>query len=190
MKKNILTIGIIVLFLTIATIRTASAGRDQDPAIEDIIITTSEQHLLLFANVANSFTPEMIAGARNGIPITFTFHIELEKIRNNWFDTTLLEKTLTHTLTFDSLKEEFHVTFSNKNRREKTNSLAKAKQLMTELSGVALIERSLLIPDAPYACHIKATLAENTLPLGMHYIVPFASLWNFETDWRTIEFRY
>ena len=37
---------------------------------------------------------------------------------------------------------------------------------------------------------IKATLAETTLPLGIHYILPFTSLWDFETDWRTVEFRY
>jgi hypothetical protein len=61
---------------------------------------------------------------------------------------------------------------------------------MSELNGVKIIERHELIPDVLYALHVKAILAEKTLPMNMHYIVPFISLWDFETDWRTIEFRY
>ncbi|NOQ45265.1 MAG: DUF4390 domain-containing protein [Desulfobulbaceae bacterium] len=181
---------IFLLLMLIFSVSISAAGT-KDPEISDIIITTSNSHLLLFATVKNCFTPEMIKGAHNGITISFNFEVELEKIRNNWFDATLVQQTITHTLTFDSLKEKYHVKLSEKNNKtETTRSLEKAKQLMSELNGITLIERKTLIPDAPYACHIKATMEKNTLPLGMHYILPFTSLWDFETDWRTIEFRY
>ena len=168
----------------------ALAADKKEPTIEDIIITTSSTDLLLFATVKNCFTDDMLEGVRNGIPLIFSFDIQLDKVRNNWFDVTLVEKTITHTLTYDAIKEEYQVTFSEKNKPEVTRSQDKAKQLMAELSGLEVIARRELIPDAPYALQIKATLDENTLPLGMHYIIPFTSLWNFETDWRTIEFRY
>ena len=61
---------------------------------------------------------------------------------------------------------------------------------MVELNGIKIIPRNTMEPDAPYAIHVKAKLAEKILPLYMHYIIPFVSLWDFETDWRTIEFRY
>ena len=140
--------------------------------------------------VKNCFTEEMLEGVRNGIPLTFRFTIELEKIRSKWFDVTMVEETINHTLSYDAIKETYQVDFSEKNKPEVTKSQEKAKQLMAELSGLKVIARKELIPDAPYALQIKATLVENTLPLGMHYILPFTSLWNFETDWRTIEFRY
>ncbi len=166
------------------------ADGDQEPIIEDIIITTSSTDLLLFATVKNCFTENMFEGVRNGMPLTFRFDIELDKVRNKWFDASLIEETINHTLSYDAIKETYQVDFSEKNRPEVTKSHEKAKQLMAELSGLKVIARKELIPDAAYALQIKATLVENTLPLGMHYVIPFTSLWNFETDWRTIEFRY
>jgi len=162
-----------------------------EPNIADIIITTSKTHLLLFCAIKNSYTEEMIKGVRNGLPITFDFYIELEKINNNWPDTTLTEETIQHTLKYDPLREEYQVTLPEKgNKMETTPSIEKAMEYMSELNGVKIIEREKLVPDAPYALHVKAKMAEKTLPLNMHYIIPFISLWDFETDWRVIEFRY
>ncbi len=167
------------------------AEKAKEPELVDIIITTSKSHLLLFATVKNAFTEDMVKGVHNGIPITFNFHVELDAVRSGWFDSTLIETTLTHTLRYNSFKEEYEVVFSEKKGKGvTTRSLQEAEDLMAEVSGFPLIERKKLVPDAPYALKIKATLTETTLPLGMHYILPFTSFWNFETDWRTIEFHY
>lgn len=167
------------------------AEEEVEANIADIIITTSKTHLLLFCTIKNSFTNEMVEGVRNGIPILFDFSIELEKVNNNWLDTTLMETTIQHTLTYDLLKEEYQITLQERdNKTVTTESIDKAMELMAEINGIKIIERNKLTPDTPYALHIKAKLAEKTLPMNMHYIIPFISLWNFETDWRTIEFRY
>ena len=167
------------------------AEEEVEANIADIIITTSKTHLLLFCTIKNSFTSEMVEGVRNGIPILFDFSIELEKVNNNWLDTTLMETTIQHTLTYDLLKEEYQITLQERdNKTVVTDSIDKAMELMAEINGIKIIERNKLTPDTPYALHIKAKLAEKTLPMNMHYIIPFISLWNFETDWRTIEFRY
>ncbi len=132
----------------------------------------------------------MIEGVRNGIPITFRFNIILDKTRTAWFDLSLVEKTINHTLHYDAVKQTYQIDFSEKNRSRITRSEKTAKQLMADLSGLKVIQLNKLEPDAPYNLQIKATLVENTLPLGIHYVLPFTSLWNFETDWRSIEFRY
>jgi hypothetical protein len=182
----------VLLFLILVLFAPHLAAREQQqPDIKDIIITTSETHLILFATVAHGFTREMIKGIQNGLPITFNFHLELDKVRSGWFDATLVETTLTHTLKYDAVRQEYSVVFSEKKGKiSKTRSIDQAKQLMAEINGYPLIATSELEPDAPYALRIKATLEETTLPLGMHYVLPFTSLWNFETDWRTVEFRY
>lgn len=159
--------------------------------MSDILITTSQSHLLLFCTINNSFTPEMIEGVHNGIPVTFSFLVELEQIIRNWPDKTLADMTIYHTLTYDTLREEYQVTLSERpGTPTVTDSLDKALEVMSELNGLKILSRDQLEPDAPYALHVKATLAEKTLPMNMHYLVPFISLWDFETDWRTIEFRY
>ena len=43
------------------------------PEIKDIIVTTSDVDLLMFATVKNGFTQEMVNEAKAGTPIVFTF---------------------------------------------------------------------------------------------------------------------
>ncbi len=180
-----------IFFFTLLLVTSpVNASAEQDPTIEDIVITTSTTNLLLFATVQNSFTKEMLQGVRNGIPITFRFTIVLDKIRSAWFDLNLAEMTINHTLHYDAVKQSYQVDFSEKNKTLLTKSLSRAKTLMAELNGLNITSLDKLHPDERYALQIKATLVENTLPLGIHYVLPFTSLWNFETDWRTIEFRY
>ena len=168
----------------------ASAADDQDPAIKDIIVTTSDADLLLFATVKNGFTEEMLEGVKAGMPIVFTFHMELVKSNRHWLDASLVESTFTHTLTYDASREEYAIAFSGQENKVTTGSLEKAKQLMAELNGVKVIALNQLVPDAPYAIHFKVTLKKGSLPLGLGSIAPAAVWGDFETDWRTIEFRY
>lgn len=193
MKSFISSILLLALLLVSAFPSPAGAdeNEEQKPNISDILITTSQTDLLLFCAIRNSFTPDMIEGAHNGIPVTFTFLIELEKIRKNWPDATLTEMAIHHTLTYDPVKQKYTITQSERNALPAvTDSLDKAVEMMSELSGIRIIPLAELEPDKPYALHVKATLAEKTLPLNLHYLVPFISLWDFETERRTIEFTY
>lgn len=191
MTRFVFQLTLLFICLTFFSPGQISAQDDISPELKDIIVTTSNTDLLLFAAVLNSFTPEMITGVQNGIPITFTFYVELNKLRSNWLDSSLVNTTITHTMTYNSLKEEYQIHHSNKNgKMQTTRSLKEAKELMAELNSVRVISLDQLQPEAQYALRLKATLEKNTLPLGMHYLLPFTSLWDFETDWRTVEFRY
>jgi hypothetical protein len=102
-----------------------------------------------------------------------------------------VESVVTHTLSFDPKTQEYRVAFSGpQGKVTTTKDIEQAKKLLAELNGVKVITLSQLIPGAPYAIHFKVILKKGALPLGMHNILPFSSIWNFETDRRTIEFRY
>ncbi len=167
------------------------AAQAESPEIKDIIVTTSDVDLLLFATVKNGFTPEMLDAVKAGTPLVFTFQLELVKTSDHWLDTSLVETAVTHTLSWDAAQQHYRITFSNQgDQGTTTKDIEQAKQLMAELNGVKVIGLADLVPDAPYAIHFKVVMKKGTLPLGMHNVLPFSSLWNFETDWRTIEFRY
>ena len=168
----------------------AAAAAEKGPVIDEAVITPFGGKLLLFAEVKNCFTEEMLEGVRNGIPITFRFDIRLERIRENWFDADLARHKINHTLSYDPIKEEYQVAFAEKDRPEVTRSLAEARQMMAELNGIELYPLEKMIAGSPYSLSMKATLVETTFPLGIHSLIPFISLWNFETEWRVIEFRY
>ncbi len=163
----------------------------KDAVIEELIVTNSSTHVLLFLEVKNAFTQKMEEGIKNGIPVTFKFSIEMSRNRKAWLDQEVIAQEYEHTLTFDTLKEEYTIIFSEQEGQPaRTKSLAQAKQLMSRLNGLPVSPLSALIPDEEYTLKVKANLAEKTLPLYFHYVIPFWGLWDFETDWFSVEFRY
>lgn len=163
----------------------------QNATIEELIVTNSSTDLLLFLTVNNAFTKQMEEGIRNGIPVAFNFYVKLEKKRSTWMNQELVSLRFDHTLSYDTLKEEYSIVRSEvAGQIFRTKSLAEAKKAMAQLNGPPVSPLKALLPEAGYLLRVKAKLAEKTLPLYAHYVIPFWSLWDFETEWYTVEFRY
>ena len=167
------------------------AAHAQNATIDELIVTNSSTDLLLFLTVNNAFTKQMEEGIKNGIPVTFNFYVKLEKKRNTWMNQELVSLRFDHTLSYDTLKEEYSIVRSEQaGQTLRTKSLAEAKKAMAQLNGPPVSPLKALQPEAGYLLRVKAKLAEKTLPLYAHYVIPFWSLWDFETEWYTVEFRY
>jgi hypothetical protein len=177
--------GAVLLFFLPVHVKAAA-----EPIIDNVIVTASSSNLLLFATVKNGFTKEMIEGVRSAIPLTFHIDVALYLIQRGWFDVPLAKHDLSRTLSYDPIRQEYQVAFSEKMPPVTTKSLEEAEQLITELKGVEIIALKKLIPDAAYSLNVRASLAESSLPDAVSSLLPFISLWNVETGWRTIEFRY
>jgi hypothetical protein len=65
-----------------------------------------------------------------------------------------------------------------------------AKKLMSEVVGFGVTPLSNLREGGDYQLQMMAELDKITLPFYLHYVLFFLSLWDFETDWHTIDFRY
>ena len=169
----------------------AGDSRKKDVHFSDLIITTSKTHLLLFGLINNGITEEMLHGLHNGIPIQFTFLVELNKTEKTWTDLQLVSLQFKHLLAYDTLQENYRVETDEKSKKSDSFSeLSDALKAMTEINGLQVIELSQLIPDSSYQLRLKVELYKKTLPMKLHYIVPFVSWWDIETDWYTIEFTY
>ncbi|MEE4166783.1 MAG: DUF4390 domain-containing protein [Desulfocapsaceae bacterium] len=179
-----------VFLLTVQTVFCEEADRS-GPHITDIIVTTSDTHLLLFGELRNSLTKEMVDGLHSGIPITFSFFVELEKNEPNWPDEELVVFSFSHNLSFDTLKNIYVVeTEENNNKKSTAATLDEAAQVMNEINGLRIIQLDRLRPDATYRIRVKADLYKKTLPMSLHTIIPFISWWDLSTDWYTVEFTY
>ncbi|MDG4476428.1 DUF4390 domain-containing protein [Thiovibrio frasassiensis] len=162
----------------------------QNATIEELIVTNSSTDLLLFLTVNNAFTKQMEEGIRNGIPVTFSFYVKLEHKRM-WMNQEFVSLQFDHTLSYDTLKEEYSIVRSElPGQTFRTKTLGEAKKAMAQLNGPPISPLKLLQPEAGYLLRVKARLAEKTLPLYFHHVIPFWSLWDFETEWYTVEFRY
>ncbi len=167
------------------------AESDQEVQFKDITITSSNTHLLLFGIIENDKNNELEEALHSGIPMQFKFFIELFRTRKNWPDEKLISTKFTHTLKYNTLKENYQLELEEQKNRTRTYKiLDEAMQTMNDINGFKVIELKELKPDNSYELRMKAELYKKTLPMNLHYVIPFISMWNLETDWHTIEFTY
>lgn len=180
--------GIVLLIIMFSLNNTAFA---LDAGLTDIVVTNTQDDLLLYFKVEGAFREKMKKAVLNGIPATFSFFINLHRVRNFWIDEKIADIKITHTVKYNSLKKEFVVKRpGQKNRSVTTQSFKEARNLMSEIAGLKIIPLSRLKKGCRYQIRAKAELSKLTLPLYLHYVLIFLSFWDFETDWYTYDFTF
>ena len=147
--------------------------------------------LKLSLKIENCFTEKMLDAIKSGVVTTFKILIVLDEPGLRPFRTRLLDTHLEHSLKYDQLTDEYHVTLSEHPQAVFTTSdFNEAKRLMSELDSVPILPLWRLEPDQTYKLRIKAELSKVRLPTPLRYLFFFVSLWDFETAWVDLDFPY
>jgi len=179
-----------LLSLTL-TGRSPATEPRQKAFIKELTATTSATHILLFGTLENSFNPEMIDTLHSGIPLKFSFFVELYRKAEKWPGEQVLVRNFQHILTYDTLKDNYRITLEEDNNRIVSyKSLTEAEKVINEINGARVVQLNQLLPDNTYKLKIRAELHQKTLPLSLHNVLPFLSWWDVETDWQSIEFKF
>ncbi|MBT8330547.1 MAG: DUF4390 domain-containing protein [Desulfofustis sp.] len=184
---------IFILLITLVLTKGDGAASEQisGPHFTDIIVTTSDTHLLFFGELKNSLTPQMVEGLHSGIPLNFSFFVELERVQSNWPDKEITSIEFNHTLSYDTLKQLYSIETEELSKKIHTvKSLDEALPLINEVNGLKIVKLEELEPDQTYRLRVKADLHKKTLPFSLRRVVPFVSWWDLKTDWHSIEFMY
>ena len=180
----------IVWFVLATLVMPAFALAGNKALIRDLIIMNSARDLLLYFTVGKAFTPEMEEAIRNGIPVRFSYYVDLIEEKKRWPDKAIVTLSFDRSLLYDSLKEEYRVEFKGENKFFTAGTLEEAKKIMVEVHDLKIASLSDLSLMGKYRLRVKSLLAKKTLPLNFQYILPFSTLWEFETGWYSTEFIY
>lgn len=185
-KKRILIFAFISLFALVQGLALA-----QEAKLSNIIVTNTRDDLLIYLTVEGAFTDKMRHAVESGVPTSFSFYVDLYRSRNMWFAKKLADIEITHTIKYNNLKKEFSISRSwDGNSPVMVQSFAEAQKLMAEINSLKIIPLNMLEKGRQYQIRAKAKLKKLTLPYYLHYVLFFLSLWDFETDWYTIDFIY
>ena len=180
-----------VLMLLIPFMLSSSPALGEGAGLTDIVVTNTRDHLLVYFTVENCFTPELNRAIENGINTTFTFFVELYEKREWWLDREITELEISHRIKYDNIKKIYEVTLSEKGGKTVTlQDFDEAKKLMAEVVALKVTALKNLRKGARYRVRMMAQLDKIELPLYLHYVLFFLSLWDFETDWYEVDFRY
>jgi|GEM_PF-127901 len=180
-----------VLFATLLGILIPGGWAREDARIEDIEIVREDSYLKASFRVENCFNIKMEEAIWSGVPATFRFLVVLEKPGPLFSGSRLLDVDLEHTLKYDTLKKEFHVSLPESPQRSHyTPRLREAREWMSRVEDLPIIPLWRLEKGSEYHLSVKAELSKVRLPFFLRYIFFFVSLWDFETDWHTVRFDY
>ena len=158
--------------------------------IDDIILTSSRDHLLLYFTVKECFSEDIRKAVQNGIRTTFTFHVILDETRTILWDREITSLKVTHHIQYDNLKKVYLVELPERNKTMEFKDMEGAGKAMAEIVALEVVSLDRLEKGKRYRIRMKAELDRITLPFRLHYVLFFVSFWDYETDWYSVDFRY
>ena len=186
MKHVKLCIFIILLFVFLSAPCYAKKA-----FIKDIRTKIDKEALFISFRVTDCFTKKMIQAIKNGINTRFVFIIRVYEVKNLWKDKKLADLKVVHSIHYDSIKKVYNLNLSEKkNKKLVLRNLEEAKMILSRISDLKLIETKRLKKGKEYQIRIKAELDKIRLPFHLHHVLFFLSLWNFETGWYKVNFKY
>jgi len=188
MLKKLTYFSLVLLLLPCSLPGISSARQAR---LDDIIVTNTRDHLLVYFNVEDCFTEDMNRAIMNGIQTKFIFIVKLYEVRTAWFDKKVADIKLTHKVQYNTLKNEFNVSLPEQNKTKITlKDAEEANKMMAEVVALRVARLDALRRGFNYQLRLKAELDTIELPFYLDYVLFFLSLWDFETDWYTVVFKY
>ena len=176
--KKIILIGIFVF------INTSPVFADS-PNIVNIGVSTKGKYVVMNARLIDGFTEKIMEAIESGVPMGFTFEIELRKENTAWVDSLISSNIVRHKIQFDSLKKAYRFSETGKKVRRKvvTRRTSRFKKLMLTLKDIPITPIYRLDPDEKYYVRVKADLETDRFWFPFNYIFFFVPFSDFETSW-------
>ena len=188
LEKNTAQTALAGCLLVLLFVMPAFAG---DAVLKDIAVTNTDSHLILYFNVAECFTEDMKKAIDSGIKTTFNFLVRVYEARDFWWDKKITAIKVSHDVQYDSLKKLYMVRlFEQGDKMIFVQDFDEVKILMSGIRGLKVAELENLKKGKNYQVRMMAELDKIRLPLKLHNVFFFLSLWDFETDWYTVDFTY
>lgn len=184
MSRILLVLSASALVLTLATLAPDAWGQ-QRPFLHDLIITYTDQEVLLYSRLQEGFPQDLLEAVNSGIPTTITYYMKLFRKRGMWFDEEVLSKIIKHVVKYDALKKQYRVSEINGlfSSIKVTKQQATMVQWMSEIDGQPLIPFHLLQPGEAYYVKVMADLKAVNSPFPLSHIPFLTSLWDTGTSW-------
>ncbi len=159
--------------------------------ISKIVIDKNGKNLEASFRLIDCFNSDMEEAILNGVPTTFRILVSVEKPSIFLVKSKVADFTLQHTIRYNRLNNEFQVELPEHPQKILvTRNFDEAKKWMSTVDNLPVIPTCWLTKDQDYYLNVKAELSKVGLPLFFRYILFWVSLWDFETEWYTVEFLY
>ncbi|MBI5561396.1 MAG: DUF4390 domain-containing protein, partial [Deltaproteobacteria bacterium] len=92
-----------------AAVAWASLACASDAIIEGVKTQVNGADAVVSFAVRHAFSKDMEEAIKSGIPTSFTFRVELDRLNSIWFDEKEEDLRFRHTVKYDTLRDEYQV---------------------------------------------------------------------------------
>ncbi len=178
-RFTVLVLWALCLFFLPAT------SRAEDPGVVNIGVKASERLVLVDALLVDAFDESTMEAVESGVPLSFTYKIELVEKVDILPDKTVSRNTVVNTIQHDSLKGVYTFTSVGKgvNRKVVTKKSERFQELMLTLHEVPLAPVHKLDSKVQYVVRVRAEMETDGFGFPFNYLLFFVPFNEFETSW-------
>lgn len=162
-----------------------------NPEIYGLTLASSDKELLAYFSLKNGCPPMIYKVLATGVPVKYTFDLEL-KVHRFLLDKTLARQKVVRILTFDNLKGEYRIGFGlDEPRVIGVRTLEEAEKIGFEINDVPVIALSRLPAHRTnYVLRVRVKVEKMESSLPFKGLMEIFSSWGIETRWYEIRFTY
>jgi Domain of unknown function (DUF4390) len=176
--------GFLAVALGVLLVAGLAAGAVAPPRISNLVVTNSDNTLLVHLVLLGAMPDGIVEGLGTGIPAAVRFQIELWQYNSWWVDRRVVAKLLERQVIYDVLTKEFRVAAVQGEEREPyvTRNVWEAERVLSELRAFKLTQMSHLNLDELYYVRVRAEVRSGAPDSSVSRIMPFVSS-RVETPW-------
>jgi len=170
----------VILLLAISPVEAEAS-----PSLVNIGVGTKGKIVVMNARLVDGLSDSIMDAIENGVPISFTYIVELRQKNNLWNDTLVSSNTINHTIQYDSLKKVYKFSESGKSVRRKiiTRNKENYQKLMLTLENIPIASTRRLALNEKYYIRIKANLETDHMSFPFNHLFSLLPFNNFEAAW-------
>ncbi|MCK4846618.1 MAG: DUF4390 domain-containing protein [Deltaproteobacteria bacterium] len=188
MVKKIIKISVFIFAVLSMTHALEPLAHGAHKASIGEVVVVRDSALKLSFVVRDAMNNDIEEAIKNSIPTSFTFTVKVNRKRGLWRDKNIGKWKFNHTVSYDSLKDEYEVYHEETGKRRIVKDFNQMVDLMVTGKVVSLTPMPRFKDGDKYILKIKAKLDTVKLPFHLDHILLFVKLWDFETPWYTYEF--
>ena len=153
--------------------------------VETVSTHLRDHVYLLDADIDFHFSDEALEALNNGIPLTISLEIEVQRNRRYWLDEDIAELEQRYQIFYHALSGQFLVQNQNSSATRIYPSLAATLVNLGRIRDLPLLDQKLIDPDEQYELELRVRLDIEALPAPLRPLAYVSPAWRLASDWYT-----
>jgi hypothetical protein len=124
-------------------------------------------------------------GLGEGVPLELEVDLVVERIRQLLPNSRVAELALRYDLQYNAVSGRYVLRNQNSGQQQSLPTVDAALELLSEVRGVPVLDKSLLAGDRRYEASVRAKIDYGRVPFTLRLLMFWVNEWHRESDWYT-----